>query len=316
MMKGMSEPTEHTGSFPAIIPGEEEKARLPHSNPPEVLIIAGMSGAGRTRVADTLEDLDWYVIDNLPAVLLSSLTGLITSDATATRLALVVNVRSKDFSELIHTLDSLRESGTLAYRVLFLECADEVLVKRYEQVRRPHPLQGDGRLLEGIHAERRLLKSLKDRADTIIDTSTYSVHDLARKVRALLADEAQSDIRVTVMSFGFKYGLPVDADNVVDVRFLPNPYWVTELRHLTGHDEAVAGYVLSQPGARKFVESYAELVAGILEGYKRELKPFVTIAVGCTGGKHRSVAIAEALSENLRARGQAVRTHHRDLGRE
>ncbi|MCF2706254.1 RNase adapter RapZ [Arcanobacterium haemolyticum] len=307
---------QHTGSFPAIIPGKDEEAKLPHADPPEVLIITGMSGAGRTRVADTLEDLDWYVIDNLPASLLGPLTGLITADRSVTRLALVVNVRSKDFSELVHTLDSLRESGAIGYRVLFLECDDDVLVKRYESVRRPHPLQGDGRLLDGIHAERALLAALKSRADTIIDTSTYSVHDLARKVRGLVANEKQADIRVTVMSFGFKYGLPMDADNVIDVRFLPNPYWVSELRHLTGHDEAVASYVLSQPGAEDFVEKYVDLIAGILDGYKHELKPFVTIAVGCTGGKHRSVAVAEAVSERLRERGQAVRTLHRDLGRE
>ena len=218
-------------------------------------------------------------------------------------------------AELVSILDELHESG-LAYRVLFLDCDDDDLVKRYESVRRPHPLQGDRRLLDGIQEERELLKTLRTRSDILIDTSGYSVHDLARKIRALVADEGQSDIRLTVMSFGFKYGLPLDADNVVDVRFLPNPYWVSELRHLTGKDSPVANFVLNKAGGQGFVERYTALLTDILHGYTRELKPFVTIGIGCTGGKHRSVAIAEAISERLRAGGRAVRTIHRDLGRE
>lgn len=318
MMASMSDSNElsATGSFPAVIPTMDEQAVLPHADPPEILIITGMSGAGRSRAAATLEDLNWYVVDNLPAGLLRPLTGMVSAEGGVSRLAVVVDVRSKDFSDLISTLDSLRESGAILYRVLFLECNDDELVKRYESVRRPHPLQGDGRLLDGINAERELLRAVKERADVIIDTSNYSVHDLAREIHTQIAGEAQTDVRVTVMSFGFKYGLPMDADNVVDVRFLPNPYWVTELRHLTGHDQAVAAYVLSQPGAEDFVHNYSNLIGGILEGYAHELKPFVTIGVGCTGGKHRSVAIAEAISASLRARGLAVRTLHRDLGRE
>ena len=239
-----------------------------------------------------------------------------TPDGGVHRLAVVVDVRSREFfAELVSILDELHESG-LAYRVLFLDCDDDDLVKRYESVRRPHPLQGDRRLLDGIQEERELLKTLRTRSDILIDTSGYSVHDLARKIRALVADEGQSDIRLTVMSFGFKYGLPLDADNVVDVRFLPNPYWVSELRHLTGKDSPVANFVLNKAGGQGFVERYTALLTDILQGYTRELKPFVTIGIGCTGGKHRSVAIAEAISERLRAGGRAVRTIHRDLGRE
>ena len=305
-----------SGLIPVGIPQQDEGASLPHAELPELLVITGMSGAGRTRAADTLEDLDWYVVDNLPPRLLRALARMMTPDGGVHRLAVVVDVRSREFfAELVSILDELHESG-LAYRVLFLDCDDDDLVKRYESVRRPHPLQGDRRLLDGIQEERELLKTLRTRSDILIDTSGYSVHDLARKIRALVADEGQSDIRLTVMSFGFKYGLPLDADNVVDVRFLPNPYWVSELRHLTGKDSPVANFVLNKAGGQGFVERYTALLTDILQGYTRELKPFVTIGIGCTGGKHRSVAIAEAISERLRAGGRAVRTIHRDLGRE
>ena len=305
-----------SGLIPVGIPQQDEEASLPHAELPELLVITGMSGAGRTRAADTLEDLDWYVVDNLPPRLLRALARMMTPDGGVHRLAVVVDVRSREFfAELVSILDELHESG-LAYRVLFLDCDDDDLVKRYESVRRPHPLQGDRRLLDGIQEERELLKTLRTRSDILIDTSGYSVHDLARKIRALVADEGQSDIRLTVMAFGFKYGLPLDADNVVDVRFLPNPYWVSELRHLTGKDSPVANFVLNKAGGQGFVERYTALLTDILQGYTRELKPFVTIGIGCTGGKHRSVAIAEAISERLRAGGRAVRTIHRDLGRE
>ncbi|MCI1675514.1 MAG: RNase adapter RapZ [Ancrocorticia sp.] len=311
----MSELTE-TGSFPVIVPKLDAQSTLKPAEIPELLVISGMSGAGRSRAAATLEDLDWYVVDNLPARLLSALAGLISSDGGVARLAVVLDVRSRDFSELLTTLDDLRENGRLTYRILFLDCSDEELVRRFESTRRPHPLQGNGRLLDGIREERKLLVALRARADMVIDTSNYSVHDLSRKLRALLADEEQAETRVTVMSFGFKYGIPADADNVADVRFLPNPYWVSELRHLTGHDKPVADYVLAQDGAREFADAYADLMESILAGYARELKPFVTIAIGCTGGKHRSVAIAEYVSDRLRSKEHHVRTVHRDLGRE
>jgi len=305
-----------TASIPIGIPEQDADATLPTNEVPELLIITGMSGAGRSQVGATLEDLDWYVVDNLPPRLLRALAGLITPGAGVQRLAVIVDVRSRSFfAEFQDAIDELRDSG-LHMRVFFLDCSDDVLVQRYESVRRPHPLQEGGRLLDGIQAERKLLESLRSRADTIIDTTTFSVHDLSRHIRKLVAAETASDVHVTVMSFGFKYGLPMDADNVADVRFLPNPYWVSELRHLTGHDKPVSDFVLGQEGAADFAASYSELMARILEGYAHELKPYVTIAIGCTGGKHRSVAMAEAVGANLRERGHAVRVIHRDLGRE
>lgn len=305
-----------TGLIPIGVPLQDAQAELPPTDQPEVLIITGMSGAGRTQAADTLEDLDWYVVDNLPPRLLSALAGMMTPEGGVRRLAAVVDVRSRDFfTDLTSALEDVRESGVM-FRILFLDCSDEELVRRYDSVRRPHPLQSTGTILDGIRAERAMLADLRRRADYVIDTSGYSVHDLARKIRGLVANEAQTDVRVTVMSFGFKYGLPMDADNVVDVRFLPNPYWVTELRHLTGKDDPVANFVLHEVGGENFVERYSALILSILDGYTRELKPFVTFAVGCTGGKHRSVAIAEAVSVKLREAGRNVRTSHRDLGRE
>lgn len=312
----MSEQTDTTGSFPVWVPSAEENATLPEADPPELIIITGMSGAGRSRAAAVLEDLDWYVVDNLPPRLVRALTGLISPTGDVRRVAVVVDVRSGEFfNELIGVLDDLRDSE-VDYRVLFLDCDDDVLLQRYEAVRRPHPLQEDGRLLDAIQEERQLLSNLKQRADTVIDTTNYSVHDLARHIREEMATETQKGVRVTCMSFGFKYGLPMDADHVVDVRFISNPYWIGELRHLTGHDQAVKDYVLSRDGAAEFAQKYVDLMGPIMSNYIHELKPFVTIAVGCTGGKHRSVAMSEAIAAGLRGYGHAVRTIHRDLGRE
>lgn len=293
----------------------DANSELPPATVPEILIITGMSGAGRTRAAATLEDLDWYVVDNLPPRLLSALAGLISPAGSVQRLAVVVDVRSGQyFSELRDTLDELRNNG-IDYRIMFLDCDDATLIRRFESVRRPHPLQGDGRLFDGIRRERELLSSLKSSADIYIDTSTLSVHDLARKVREHVAGGV-ADTRITTMSFGFKYGLPVDADFVIDVRFLTNPYWVTELRHLTGHDPEVRDFVLNLPGAHDFVDGYVKVIEPVLAKFSHELKPFLTIAVGCTGGKHRSVAIAEEIARQLNAAGHTTRTIHRDLGRE
>ncbi|WP_127129138.1 RNase adapter RapZ [Georgenia sp. SYP-B2076] len=304
-------------TVPEGIPLLDAQARLPEATPPELLIITGMSGAGRSRAAAALEDLDWYVVDNLPPRMLAALARMMTPTGGGVhRLAAVVDVRSREFfAELVAVLDELRVQGT-DYRIVFLDATDEELVRRYESVRRPHPLQGDGRLMDGIAAERKLLAHLRRRADVLIDTTELSVHDLARKVRELVAGEGERPLRLTVVSFGFKYGLPLDADHVVDVRFLSNPYWVTELRHLTGKDKEVRDYVLGQDGAEAFADRYVDAIAPVLDGYINELKPFVTIAVGCTGGKHRSVAMTEAIAARLRERGQSVRTLHRDLGRE
>ncbi|MDY5585291.1 MAG: RNase adapter RapZ [Arcanobacterium sp.] len=283
---------------------------------PEILIITGMSGAGRTKAGTTLEDLGWYVIDNLPPRLLMSMAKLITSAGSVQKLACIVDVRSREFfQELIFELDELR-AANIGYRIIFLDADDETLVRRFESVRRPHPLQGDGLLLFGIRNERELLKDLRSRADLLIDTSSLSVHDLARKIRNNIATEGHSQVSFTVMSFGFKYGIPLDADHVADVRFIPNPYWVEELRHLTGKDEPVRDFVLRVDGAENFATGYAQLLNGVVSGYEHELKSYVTVAIGCTGGKHRSVAIAEEISRLLREQGLSVRTVHRDLGRE
>ncbi|HLR57767.1 MAG TPA: RNase adapter RapZ [Beutenbergiaceae bacterium] len=295
---------------------EAETPATPPTNP-EIIIITGMSGAGRSRAASVLEDLNWFVVDNLPPRLLESLVAMMLhSGSGVRRLAAVVDVRSGQFfNDLVKVLAELRESH-IDYRLVFLDASDEVLVRRYEAVRRPHPLQGSGRMLDGIAEERQILSHLRRRADVTIDTSDLNVHDLARRIRESLGDETDRTLRINVVSFGFKYGLPLDADHVVDVRFISNPYWITELRHLNGKDEPVRDYVLHQDGVDEFIEKYAEALAGILPGYVREQKLYVTVAVGCTGGKHRSVAITEAIARRLRGTGETVSTLHRDLGRE
>ena len=232
------------------------------------------------------------------------------------RLAAVVDVRSREFfSHFMDYLRKVRSNGT-DVRLIFLDASDAVLVRRFESSRRPHPLQGSGSVLDGIEHERTLLGGLRGVADSVIDTSNYSVHDLARRVRELVAHESDLALRINVMSFGFKYGIPLDADHVLDVRFIPNPYWVSELRHLTGRDAPVADYVFAQKGAAAFVDGYADLLIPALPQYVDELKPHVTLAVGCTGGKHRSVASAERLGARLRRGGFEVVVQHRDLGRE
>ncbi|MBV7363659.1 RNase adapter RapZ [Actinomycetaceae bacterium TAE3-ERU4] len=283
----------------------------------ELLIISGMSGAGRTRAANALEDLDWYVVDNLPPLMLPTLAGMMTPDGEGVhRLAAVVDVRSKQyFSELEDAFGEMRKKG-ISYRILFLDASDAVLVRRYEANRRPHPLQKDGRVADAISRERKLLEPLRRQADNIIDTSATSVHELARLVRRTVAIGEERPLRLTVISFGFKYGIPLDADLVIDMRFLANPYWVAELRTLTGRDKPVSDYVLSLDGAQDFLDGWVELYRPVLKGYLAELKPYVTIAVGCTGGKHRSVASAEYLATEFSSLGYPVKVLHRDLGKE
>lgn len=283
----------------------------------ELLIITGMSGAGRSTAAKALEDLGWYVVDNLPPQLIAEL-AVLTANAqpTVSRIAVAVDVRGRSFfSALSEAIDDARRSG-LQTRLLFLDATDEVLVRRFESVRRPHPLQGDGAVLDGIREEREMLGELRANTDTVVDTSRLNVHELAGKIIALFGDADAPSIRILLMSFGFKYGLPLDADQVADVRFLPNPFWVPELRPHTGLDEPVSSYVLGQEGAKEFIERYALALEPVLEGYVRENKRYATIAVGCTGGKHRSVALSEVLAQRLAAPGVAITTVHRDLGRE
>ncbi len=283
----------------------------------EVLIVTGMSGAGRSTVGNALEDLGWYVVDNLPPQMLRPLVELVERAGTnLPKIAAVVDVRGgKLFSDLHDILESLRDGTNL--RVLFLEATDAALVRRFEQVRRPHPLQEEGTILDGIAAERARMLELRESSDLIIDTSDLNIHQLATTIADAFSGGDTPGVQVTVLSFGFKYGLPTDADLVADMRFLPNPFWVPHLRGSTGLDAEVSDYVLSQEGAADFVDAYVAAVAPVLAGYQRENKRHATIAIGCTGGKHRSVAIAQIIASRLRAQpGVAVSVKHRDLGRE
>ncbi|MGI8759783.1 MAG: RNase adapter RapZ [Jatrophihabitantaceae bacterium] len=287
----------------------------------ETVVVTGLSGAGRSTAAKCFEDLGYFVVDNLPPELIATLVELGSrSQGAITRLVVVMDVRSRAFSsDLRGVIRDLAERGMRA-RVLFLEASDEVLVRRFENVRRVHPMQGNGRLVEGISAERELLSGLRDEADLVLDTSERSVHELRHAIEAAFVADAtldgRPDLRATVVSFGYKYGLPVDADLVVDVRFLPNPYWIPELRDLTGRDEEVRDYVLGQQEAAAFLDSYAGILEIIGAGYRRESKRYLTLAVGCTGGKHRSVVMAQQLAERLAASGVRASVVHRDLGRE
>lgn len=285
--------------------------------PHEVLIVTGMSGAGRSTVANALEDLGWYVVDNLPPQMLRPLVDLAVHPGNQLpKMAAVVDVRGgRLFADVRRIVDELRDRATV--RVLFLEATDAALVRRFEQVRRPHPLQEDGTLLDGIARERERMREVRELSDIIIDTSEFNIHQLASTVSEIFAPEGASTVRVTLESFGFKYGLPTDADMVADARFLPNPFWQPALRAKTGLDDEVSDYVLAQEGAREFVDRYVALLQPVLRGYTRENKRTATIAVGCTGGKHRSVAIIEDLAAHLRGMpGVAVAVKHRDLGRE
>ena len=284
----------------------------------ELLLVTGMSGAGRSTVGNALEDLGWYVVDNLPPQMLEPIADLFSLAKTPLpRLAVVIDVRGGEFfSELNDHLISLR-SRNINLRVLFLEATDQALVKRFEAVRRPHPLQGNGTILDGIAEERIRMLSLRESADVIIDTSDLNVHQLSNKVSDGFSLEQTSKLHITVMSFGFKYGLPSDADLVADMRFLPNPFWQESLRPFTGEDEQVSDFVLSQDGASEFVENYLAALKPVLRGYVNENKRYATIAIGCTGGKHRSVAVSRFLAAELaKLEDVAISIKHRDLGKE
>lgn len=282
----------------------------------EVLLITGMSGAGRTHAADALEDMGWYVVDNMPPKLLIPLVDMMTSSGSKVhKLAAVVDVRSRSyFDDLSEVLSHLDDLGVKT-RILFLDASNEVLIKRYESVRRPHPLQHGNRLIDGILEERTLLANLKEHADMVIDTSSLSIHQLSTKLYEALLGSGPTTVSVHIFSFGFKYGIPIDADFVADVRFLPNPYWVPSLRELTGLDKPVGDYVLSSKGAKEFLDAYQRAISIAIDGYAREDKHYVTIAIGCTGGQHRSVAMSNALAERLRAQGLSVTVSARELHR-
>ncbi|MEH3078398.1 RNase adapter RapZ [Quadrisphaera setariae] len=298
----------------------------------DLLVITGLSGAGRSTVAHVLEDLGWYVVDNLPPQMLGPLAQLAAQTSTAVpKVAVVLDVRGRGFSaDLAAALAEVRVRRS----ILFLEASDAVLVRRFESVRRPHPLQEEGRILDGIETERELLRDLRAAADVVIDTSDLNVHQLAASITRAFGEAEATRLRLTLLSFGFKYGLPTDADHVVDVRFLPNPHWIPELRPLTGRDAPVAGFVLGQDGAEEFLDRYAAALQPVIAGYQREHRRYATVAIGCTGGKHRSVAMTEALAARLQALADAatsssappegaeehpapvLRVAHRDLGRE
>lgn len=283
----------------------------------ELAVITGLSGAGRSTAAKCLEDQGWYVVDNLPPSLIPTMVDLgRRSGGVVDRVAVVVDVRSRAFpSDLRDALEQLAASG-LHPRVVFLEAADDVLVRRFENVRRPHPLQEDGRLVDGIARERELLADLRGDADLVVDTSVLNVHELRAKIDAAFRGAEDRPLHANVVSFGFKHGVPVDADLVADCRFLPNPHWVPELRPHTGLEAPVREYVLAQPDAAEFLDRYEGLLGLITQGYAREGKHYLTLAVGCTGGRHRSVAIAEELAKRLEAGGAEVQVHHRDMDRE
>ncbi len=282
----------------------------------EVAIVSGLSGAGRSTAAKCLEDLGWFVVDNLPPELIATMVKLgAKSRGSVTRIAVVVDVRSRAFTEDLAAVVRDLDSRGYRPRVLYLEASDAVLIRRYEANRREHPLQRGGRLTDGLAAERALLGPLREVAEVIVDTSDLSVHDLRAVVEKQFTT-APRRTTLTLVSFGYKYGLPLDADLVIDMRFLPNPFWIPELREHTGLDADVSDYVLSQEGATDFLGRWVEMFDLISGGYLREGKKYLTVAIGCTGGKHRSVATAEELGRRLGSGDLAVKVVHRDLGRE
>ncbi|MEP7736112.1 RNase adapter RapZ [Nocardioides sp. 31GB23] len=281
-----------------------------------LVVVTGMTGAGRSTAAKELEDLGYYVVDNLPPSLLRDVVRLVDeSQGAGQPIAVVVDVRSGSFFGSLQANLAQKATGRRA-TLVFLEATDDVLVRRQEAARRPHPLQGSGRLLDGLERERVVLADLRGEADLVIDTTALNVHQLTGRIREAFGSPDSTDLRIRVVSFGFKYGIPVDADYLADMRFLPNPHWIPELRPHTGRDQEVSAYVLSQPGAAEFLDGYLPVLTGVAEGYLREGKRFMRVAIGCTGGKHRSVAMTEEVTRRLVELGLQATATHRDLGRE
>ncbi|MCW2807406.1 MAG: putative P-loop ATPase protein [Marmoricola sp.] len=282
----------------------------------ELVVVTGMTGAGRSTAAKELEDLGFFVVDNLPPELVADVVRLIDDrQGIGQPVAAVVDVRAGVFFESLRE-QLAAEFPTRRTTLLYLEADDDILVRRQEAARRPHPLQGSGRLLVGINREREVMADLRGDADLVIDTTSLNVHQLKDKVAGAFGTPDAVSLRITVVSFGFKYGVPVDADLLADMRFLPNPFWVPELRHRTGQDGDVASYVKDRPDAQEFLERYLPVIETVGDGYLREGKRFMTVAIGCTGGKHRSVAMSEEIVARLRSGGLEAEATHRDLGRE
>jgi UPF0042 nucleotide-binding protein len=286
----------------------------------EIVVITGMSGAGRSTVAHAMEDHGWYVVDNLPPSLLIPLFDL--TQGSEDLIAVVIDVRGRQFfDDLNKTLAELAERG-ISRKIVFVDAADDVLVRRFESSRRPHPLQGSDRIVDGIEKERERLRDVRSGADLVVDSSQLNVHQLEKKIAELFSVDPSASLKVSVLSFGYKFGLPVDADLVMDCRFIPNPHWNPELREMNGLDKQVSEAVLNAESVGEFLEKYLALFNSLGQGYLREGKKYVTLAIGCTGGKHRSVAVAEELAKRINGSeidsGQSVSAHaiHRDLGRE
>ena len=286
----------------------------------EVVVITGMSGAGRSTVAHAMEDLGWYVVDNLPPSLLANLCDM--AGATTPKIAVVIDVRVREFFDALNAgLSEIADRG-ISRRVLFVDAADDVLVRRFESTRRPHPLQGSERILDGIAKERDRLREVRSVADIVIDSSSLNIHQLDQKIASLFESSDDADLRVNILSFGYKYGIPIDADLVMDCRFIANPHWIPELRPLTGLDKPVSVKVLDNANVQDFLEKYQSLFETMATGFFQEGRKYLTLAVGCTGGKHRSVAVAEELARRLNSKSVAgekkieATAVHRDLGRE
>jgi UPF0042 nucleotide-binding protein len=286
----------------------------------EIVLVTGMSGAGRSTVAHAMEDHGWYVIDNLPPSLL--LDVFETTERSADKLAVVIDVRGRAlFDDLNRSLAELADRG-IARRIIFVDAADDVLVRRFESSRRPHPLQGNDRIVDGIEREREKLRDLRSGADLVVDSSQLNVHQLEKKISELFSTVETASLKVNVLSFGYKYGIPVDADLVMDCRFIPNPHWDPALRPKNGLDKEVSDAVLNADSVGEFLQRYVDLFQSVGKGYLREGKKYITLAIGCTGGKHRSVAVAEELAKRINGtkvdNEHSVSAHaiHRDLGRE